>query len=187
MKLHKKVKIEAACSDDKDRRSILSPYLERDGDGGKLIATNGRIIAVVPVECDDGDTAGYLPASCIKDARKRGLVELGEKATIPGVSIYERNPGNETFPNWKAVIPDNKGVKIVRLCLDPAFLKDLADAMGTAGVALEIPIGNYGDGTSRAGSDNCVKEPVVVRPADARGCHSASPEAIGVIMPIRIT
>lgn len=187
MKLHKKIKIEAACSDDKDRHSIQDPYLDRSGTGDRLIATNGRIIAVVPVECDDDDTTGYVPTACLKEARKRGFVMLGDKATVPGISEHPRNLGENTFPNWKAVIPNNSDVKTVRLVIDPAYLKDLADAMGTAGVALEIPISNCADGSIRAGKDNCITDPIIVRPATARGFTPAEPEAMGVIMPMRIT
>lgn len=181
MKLHKEIKIEKACSKDKYRQAIREPYLEVSSGSGMLVATNGRVIAVVPVECHDGDTTGCVPLECLADARKNGFVLLNESATVNGTSFRREEKG--TFPNWKAVIPNYKDRKTIKLGIDSTLLRSLADAIGTEGVVLEIPVGLNGDGSE----DSEVTDSVIVRPIKTGGCTPYQMDAMGVIMPIRIT
>lgn len=179
MKIHKHLKIESACSKEKERTNIAAPYLDRSNGTDRLVSTNGRILAAVPVECDDSDTSGYVPLACLKDARKAGFVELNGAAKVGGTS-FNRDT-ESTFPNWRAVMPDYSGEKTVKVAIDPALLKALAEAMGAEALILEIPIG-YGDGSR----DESVVRPLSVRPTTANGVAPYETDARGVIMPIRI-
>ena len=63
MKIKKSYKLEEACSQDETRFAICEPWIEPNGESAKLvvgngpraIATDGKILAVVPVELDSHD------------------------------------------------------------------------------------------------------------------------------------
>lgn len=173
MKISKSHKIELAASKDQTRAAIVNPYLDRGPDGDKVIATNGRILAVLPVECDEKDVSGYVPRECLKDARKAGGVVLNGVAEIYGGASYPR--GTEyNFPNWRQVMPDYSKRKTVKLGIDPALLKALADAIGAEIVHLEFPVDEQTD---------TVLDPLIVKPSGRSGGENP---AHGVIMPCRV-
>jgi hypothetical protein len=170
MKIAKEYKIESACAkNNSGRYSIENPFLDRSESGDVMIATDGRILAIVPVECTPEDDQGPVPRECLKDARKFG-VNCNGVAAVPGGASYPRP--DATFPDWRAVMPDFKGKKTVRLGIDAALLKRLADAIGTEKVNLEFPVDE---------SSDCVIEPLTVRPAGF-----SDKAAHGVIMPCRV-
>jgi DNA polymerase III sliding clamp (beta) subunit (PCNA family) len=180
MKIHAKIKIEAACEDEKGTRDVLkNPYLEvhRDGERANLVATNGKILAVIPVEPEPGDTSGHVPVDALKTARKgaKGDVSIGcnGAVTLPG-GVTMLRPDEGEYPEWRQVLPDQNRELKIRIGLNISLLKDLADAMGTEGLILEI-----------ADAD----QPVTVRPTGTgdygNSNRPANPDAYGVIMPMR--
>lgn len=145
MKLHKNVKIELAASKDAGRPAIGEPYLDIKDGTANLIATNDKILAVVPVELDAGDTPGFISGECLKAGRKltretvqittNGVCTFSNGATLPREGVAK----DSQFPNWRAVVPakdaNDGGIVVV---LDAALLWQLAQAMGTTGVLLKI-------------------------------------------------
>ena len=71
MKLEKKYKIEKATSDDFTRETLNQIALQ----GNRLIATNGRIVAVVPVDREEKDEDALIPRLALMAARKNTTKE----------------------------------------------------------------------------------------------------------------
>jgi hypothetical protein len=177
MLVSKTHKIENAASKDQTRAALMNPYLERGADGDKVIATDGRMLAVLPVECDEKDVTGYIPRECLKDARKAGGVILNGVAEVYGGASYPRGT-QYNFPQWRQVMPDYSNRRTIKLGIDPALLKRLADAIGAEKVCLEFPL----DEPNEWHSGDCITEPLTVRPAND---NSGNP-AHGVLMPVRV-
>jgi hypothetical protein len=178
MLVSKTHKIELAASKDQTRAALLNPYLERGADGDKVIATDGRMLAVLPVECDEKDVTGYIPRECLKDARKAGGVILNGVAEVYCGASYPR--GTEyNFPQWRQVMPDYSRRRTVKLGIDPALLKRLADAIGAEIVCLEFPV----DGPGEWQSGDRITDPLIVKPSARSGGENP---AHGVLMPCRV-
>lgn len=182
MKLPKNCKIESAVSKDKTRHSITEPYLDIRESGSRMVATDGKILAVVPVETTPDDISGYVSAEALKASRKGRQVESvircnGALETWDGAS-YPR-PDLGTYPKVDQVIPKNEPTHIkkrVAVKLDSTLLSKLASAIGTEGVVMEMLWDSQ---------DETVSDPIIVKPASTNGCRPASPEAFGVLMPMR--
>jgi hypothetical protein len=190
MKLPKNILIEKACSGDASRPVLNSVYLERMEDGrSRLLATNGRIAAIVPVLCEEGDASGYITADALKAARKAaGKLET---ASFTANGVCKMPDGQEfarpdlgKYPNVNQVIPKNETAFTVRL--DPELLYRLAESIGASrGVSLEIIVD-----TAMPNANHAIR----VRPLDnpraetAKGSHAgyapACMDAMGLIMPI---
>lgn len=93
----------------------IRPYMNHvhlDAAAQRLVATNGHILAVVPVEVEEGDTAGPIPAEAFPAARKaagshfepamqaNGSVVLQNGATMPRPSAADIGP----FPAWEKLV-----------------------------------------------------------------------------------
>lgn len=136
----------------------------RGGKGALLIATDGRMLAVLPVEDADADSPGILPAEVVKEACKgkrsepANVVSNGSSA-----GAFEARPIEGEFPRWRQVLPE--GEPEHELVFNPGQLATLAEALGTELVRLSV----YGQ---------C--KPALVRPV---GSGAECKEALGVIMP----
>ena len=174
-------KIELAAGRRLVRDCLNSPYLNVEK--SELVATNGCIIAVIPVELDGGDTSGPVPVDALKGARKRenigsaneceikcnGSAELLNGAAMP------RGNMDLSYPEYDCVVVD-KPQETADIALDARSLRDLVDALtdrkcGSGIVSLWLS--KNPDGTIDA------SRPIRVE-------VSAHPERIGVIMPYRI-
>lgn len=143
MKIHKDCKIELAASKDATRPAIAEPFLDIKGGAGVVVATNGRAMAIVPVEVTEKDASGYLSGDCLKAARKftkqdvileaSGVVTMLNGATMPREGLAR----NEKFPNWRQVMPSADGYNFT-VAIDAKLLWELAQAMGTQGVLLNL-------------------------------------------------
>lgn len=201
MKLSKSVKIELAASTDDTRHVLKEPYLDIRQEGevrvGKLVATDGRIIAIVPVELDEHDSEGWVSADVLKTARKEapksgmdrdkaivtcnGKAELPSGITMPRSSIDMMETNSEglaanVYPNWRevtTVLTDEATQAADGTCVDVAIdvslLWKLAQAMGTEKVRLRVPAGGTGA--------------IAAWAANMAGSNGAT----GVIMPLRLT
>lgn len=145
-------KIEKACAVDSTRKALESPYF----DGKKIYATNGHILAVVPVDVE-GEAPGYIPVEAIKESRKqktshKGMVYCNGSAKVIGSGAeYPRNPGEHTFPNAamaEGFALQDVAKKSVTIAFSAKLLLDLAQAIGADefnnGVTLEIPVDEKG-------------------------------------------
>ena len=123
---------------DKDRK--MEPYLdiEVDAEGkrtGRIMATDGKRMMVIPVELDDADVSGQIPVAVFKAAR-------AVNKTWSAVTIYcdatafklrdgttmPRHEGGKSL-QWRQVIPTYPGTHEVKL--NPELLLSLAKAMGS--------------------------------------------------------
>lgn len=177
MKTIKACKIELAASQDDSRAAIGEPYLEIKDGKGTLVATDGRILALLPVEIDEKDVSGYVTADALKAARKGMLQSMDCTADTLAVHAGPSfpRPTEHTFLNWRQVVPAEYEKPLVTIALDAKLLWLLAQAMGTQGVKIVIQAND---------------KPFLVYPQSC-GQFSTAPkpacgEARGVIMPIRV-
>jgi len=182
MKTKAKYQIELAASKDINRLVITNVHL--DVEAKRMIATDGRILASIPVDVEEGDTSGPITQEALKksrqgySAKQKDSLDIhieanGDLKVINGkdgsVTTYERKEqGN--YPNYKQVIPKEAGS--VKLCFDPVLLTRLAAAIGSKGqVTLEFT--------------PCEKTGEVKTAIKVTGCNDS--EALGVLMPRRIS
>ena len=175
MKILKDCKIELAASQDASRAAIGSAYLEIKDGKGTLIATDGRILAYLPVETTPEDLPGYIDTPALQAARKTRLLEIDCKADTLAVATGPSFPRQTefTFPNWRQVVPtEAQQPAAMTIGIDAKRLWLLAQAMGAQCVRLAI-----------AAPD----KPVLVYPNNLDGKRCATDDARGVLMPIRLT
>lgn len=146
MQLRKSCKLESATASKSDAREKLRhAYL--DTDKARMVATDGHILAIVPVEVDPGDASGYVPTEALTTAKKllpRSTETLtlacNSSIAIPNGPSYPR-PDESAFPNVDAVLP-NPETRLFSVALDPELLVNLAKALGSAGVVLSFDPAN---------------------------------------------
>lgn len=174
MKLSKLHKLEAACSKDDTRPTIAQPFVQ----GGRAIATDGRILASVPIQTDEGEEVEdkRIPIDALKAARKATLkmysdvtLTLGEKScSLPNGAMYPvLHPEHDgsRIPRVAEIVSAKltKEDATFHVTLDVALLERLSEAIGCQKVTL------------------CFKDAksiITVLPNDANG-------AFGLLMPIR--
>ena len=182
MKIETKYKIEEAASDDPKRYAINGVHVANVDGSAKAVATNGRILAMVPVEIEEGDKVDVnVKREAFTAARKVGkalknpaaLIELNGRATV-------KEPGGDRsfdyiedrFPNFLQVLP-KAAEKTVKITLDIKLLTKLwkalgGEAMKTDGITLTI-------GCDKDGAD--IYRPVEVKTLGGVG--------YGIIMQMR--
>jgi hypothetical protein len=182
MKIKKSYKLEEACSTDVTRHAICEPWIESNGESAKLvtgigpraIATDGKIIAVVPVELQHEDTGNRIAIKALKESRKAGgskcehaFVSLGNAASIStGGAHYPVT--QVTPPNAASIVPgENRAPAIAKIRLDASLLLRLAKALGSQNDRVCLEISGESD-------------VVIVRPIGEN-----YDEAFGLIMPVR--
>jgi hypothetical protein len=155
MKIQKTAVVELVVSTDKTRPVLAAPYLEVQDGAGTMIATNGRSMAVIPVEIDPHDVSGWVSIPALvadrKLARKSEPVEivcngscaLSDGSTFPRPLATPANAPEDyihsRFPNWRQVVPDATKEPKLSILLDPSLLMELAKALGASeGVRLEF-------------------------------------------------
>jgi len=187
MKFDKKYKIQEAATKEATRYAITEVLFEKDDDGARLVATNGRILAVIPVEDADGDVAGFIERATVVEATKgrtnsRPDAQLNlpssDKALVhtKAGTVEARRPDAEHlhFPDYRGVIPKDQNTGL-RINLSAEYLVALIKALGCNSNALDaitLTFQRDKDGNI----DSCA--PVL---AKATGDEAG---AYGVIMPI---
>ena len=155
MIIDKNIKIHEAASTDETREVINQIQVERRGntvndDGtipARAIATDGRIMAVVPMELDDHDTGilesetgRMIPAAAWKSAVKgrksvegylglNGGIEVATQPGPPEMTVGYAPCDGSIYPNWRQVIPDGHTGRAT-LTINPDLLVRLARAIG---------------------------------------------------------
>ena len=98
-----------------------------------LVAADGFILAVVPVEAEESDKGGHVPLEAVKSARKaakgRAYLEAGDglvSCPFAGDKRWERP--SWPFPDYRQIVPvpDEEHVKVT---LDARRLMQLAEAL----------------------------------------------------------
>jgi hypothetical protein len=171
MKISKLHKLESACSKDETRPTITQPFIQ----GGRAIATDGRILASVPIETVEGEEVEdkRIPIDALKAARKATLkmypgatLTLGEKncTLLNGASYPVLHPDVKWLPQTREIVSAklNREDATFSVALDITLLERLSEAIGCEKVTLCF-------------KDN--KSIITMLPNDANG-------AFGLLMPI---
>jgi hypothetical protein len=140
MDINKKYRLEKAVSKDPMRESLQNVYVTKR----HATATNGHILAIVPVKSEDTDTPGPLSPDALKLGRKampKGLEEIrialdGKQVLPDGVALPR--PEVDGFPKLYRILRDAYRGRKYKIGINAGLLKDLSDAMGTDQVILEI-------------------------------------------------
>jgi len=179
MKLPRNCLIESVFSTSPTRLPLTAAHLNKEK--GLLIATNGIALISMPVQTGEHDASGYVTKEALKAARKstpRGATHAEMTANgqfiMPDGSTLPRPTSDHLreFPNTDFITDSaREGDVRFKLRLNAAMLLQLADAMGSEAVEIEI----RGDSS-----------PLVVLPFSSRGLSNDAPEGtFGILCPIR--
>ena len=195
MKFNKVFHIEKAASTDENRYVLNGVYLDKEEK--KLIATDGRRLAMVPCEPDAEDESQIIPSSALQAHRRsRGKKDKVLELTCNGSIRYETKEGKAeadkvegNFPAYKQVLPKwDEGVLSHEFSFNPKFLYELAQALGSPeGVTLKIAIAYYDERATDVNQlprDHAIE--VTPTPLDSED-KAATKGAKGLLMPVRST
>ena len=175
MKLLKELRIEECVSEDASKFVINHVCL----DGDQLIATDGRILAVVPCERSEGDVDGLIPVAALRAARKLAngkfthlLMRCEEKQCVLVDGSTVPRPQDMKFPQWKKVVPSDNRPVHCKIAFNPDLLMAVSKAFGGTAVVLQIA----GDIDS-----------IVIKPTAKPGERVSSSDAKGIMMPMRMS
>lgn len=179
MQIESKYKLEKACSNDKTRLVLNSPYFDKEN--GKMIACDGRMLAVVPVDdIQDNEKSGHVSIDAIKAARKSPFGKTTGKSEIICNGSLKVSTGPEfpredigRFPQYEQALPDPKREIKFRVALNPELLLDLCYAIG-----FDPKSGNNGSFVTLEFHDEFSAMEVK---------YSRSPDARAILMPGRLS
>lgn len=147
---------------------------------GYLVATDGGMLAAVPVELDDHDAPGYVTIEAIKAARKampRGhaRVMANGAQVIPGGPTYGRPSIEDVgrFPDWRRVVPAMPDGAQPDIAINADLLAALQDAL------------HSGKKTPHVGLRFARNQDGTIDPHGAIRVIGRDPAAIAVLMPVR--
>lgn len=145
MKINRLHKIEAACSKNEARAVITQPFIQ----GGRAIATDGKILASVAIETAEGEEVEgkRIPLDALKGARKNTIklatdieLTLGDKScTIAnGASYPVEFPEATQIPRVGEIVSDKlaKSDATFWVSFDVSLLERLSQALGTEKITL---------------------------------------------------
>jgi|TARA_R100000482_G_C5082661_1_gene126881 DNA polymerase III sliding clamp (beta) subunit (PCNA family) len=113
--------------------------IKLDKENNRLIATNGRSMAVLKVETNDNDIDGIIDVDTYKVAKRKENLDNGKVsiellednlAKIGKRKIEENFQYKEEFPPYKPVlekVKDNEGIEVT---LNPRLLIGLIESLG---------------------------------------------------------
>ena len=170
------------CADPKGSRPYLrEPWLDVDKE--RLVATNGHVMVVIPVEVDSDDTTGHVPMDAVKAARKvtkddPHLLMETEHANAYGGRYPRGDLGK--YPNVDQIIePLPKGEGEADIILDAKMLYDLAQALMTCKTTEPARVRLY----FKKDDEGTVDKTAAIRVVPLS--PNAAADAFGVIMPCR--
>jgi hypothetical protein len=167
MQIDRSYKLEKCVSTDPNRENLANIFVTKR----HAMATNGTVLAIVPVVSDDVDTVGLMSADALKAARKltparEGTINIGlngSQQLKDGTKIPR--PEDCKSPRIFHLLRHAHKDRQYKIGLNAAMLKTLADALGSEEVILD-----FGTATSA----------ILVTP------KQQTPGTLGLIMPIRI-
>jgi DNA polymerase III sliding clamp (beta) subunit (PCNA family) len=167
MNIDKRFKLEKCVSTDPSRVRMQNVHVTRR----HAFATNGHILAAVPVESQKDDSEGWLTVDALKLARKVtpkdsdhiSIILNGQQILSDGTTLA-RPETVESFPRVGHLLLQTLRHRTLRIGVNADYLKNLALALGSEEIILEI------------GKPDTA---IAVRPVHDNG-------AVGVIMPIRL-
>ena len=146
MKFAKIAHIEKAVEKNNFRPALGNVLLDCDEERPQLVATDGHILAVVPVDATK-EEAGLISPDVVKEARKaapkkadQAEITCNGTLSLPDGRVYPR-PDMEglRFPQWRQVLPKATGHTFT-IGLNAELLQRLADALGDDVVALTFSL-----------------------------------------------
>ena len=162
MRIDKRFKVTKVVSSDTTRQSMTNPWLEN----GRVVATEGHMIAIVPIEASADDVDGVIPSAALTAARGIDINCSSASAVTVGERTFIR-PGLAT-PPWKQVVPSFDGVETVSITLSPSLLAKLAEAIGVGS----------SEGVTITFKPSAPCDAMLVNPSPPNGAY-------GVLMPMR--
>lgn len=181
MRLDGDLMVELVLSNDETRPHLNSAWL--DVEAGRLVATNGHALAIVPVELEPGDKAGPVPPGAVRAARKRET-ECQEGAVVCGDVTYKRGDAEHpasTAEKRAQIVPSFRpgDAGTVTFGLNAALLLKLARSIGA----------HASEGYTFVGLTVKIPEPgkpmlscILVTP----GTNLDDSGAVGALMPARV-
>lgn len=135
MRIDKKFKLENVASNDKTREVIQNIYIFNDGKI-KACATNGKVLAIVPVVVDDNELekGNSIKASDLKFQRSNPSIKKQDDV------FCFLKPLDGDFPKLDEVFPKEK--PIVEIGIDTTLLMNLSKALGTEVLKMSIISGD---------------------------------------------
>ena len=167
MQIDKKYRIEHCVSKDSTREQMNNIFVNKT----HAMATNGHILARVPIELEKGDTEGCLSPEALKLARKVTPKNLGfAQIVLNGSQVMPdgtamTRPTATPPPQTEKIVNEADAGKKFTVALDASYLKDIADALGSDRLVM-----SFGTPTSA----------ILIRPFEG------DEGALGLLMPIRI-
>jgi hypothetical protein len=144
MKIKKSFKLESACSKDATRPGIKQPFIQ----DGRAIATDGRIMASVKVETEEGEQIEEkkIPIEALKAGRKATL-KLFTESQLSFTETHCSTLSGASFPIQHVDVRAPRVAEIVSgllqkeeatlaVTIDATLLAKLAEALGSEKVTL---------------------------------------------------
>jgi hypothetical protein len=188
-------KVTKATSKDDARPVLGTAHLAKDGDGYALLATDGYIMAKVPIEVEreggDEPVVGPIPPAAMKHIEslpskglkavwsffeaREDVVQVGEDTT------YKRRDVMGEPPKFEKTLEDARDItKPLTLGFDAVLLKNLADALGAQQLKVTIDLNKLD--TPEGGGAQYLRA-LVVEPMNAR---PGGDGRVGLQMPVRV-
>jgi hypothetical protein len=173
-------KPDAVVSREKDRPHLQHPYLDVAAE--RIVATDGKRLVTVPVDCDEGEVSGHIASDLLKVARKTNRKELvaqirERREVVPQAIEWPCNVVGE-FPAWREIIPGFRpgDAGTITIGVNARLLAGIAAALGTEGqVALTFRLDSIDAEAPGRGL-----EPQIL----VRSVFAPQEGELGVLMPI---
>lgn len=171
------------ASKDKSRPILQHGHL--DVERGVLESTDSYCLASIPVEIEDGDVTGMVPAEAliayykaIKAYKYSDLsLACGETVTLEtpdGTQSWKRPEGQ--FPNVQQLIPEEDSRSNFRFGIDPRKLVQVADALGVETLTLSF--------CRRTDAEE--GQDIGYHPNNMRPLITGYGDAVAIVMPVRV-
>ena len=133
MQIDRKYRIEKCVSTDATRANMTNIFVTKR----HAMATNGHMLALVPVSSESVDIEGWLTPPALIQARKvtpkfSGMVTIslnGSQVLLDGTTIVR--PSEEKPPKIASILKRAHEERKFKVGLNASLLKSLADALGS--------------------------------------------------------
>lgn len=147
MKINSRYKMESCVLGNEPTRPALQMILVTKR---HAVATDGKILAVVPIETEKEDAFGYLPPKVLTAARKVDKKQDEIEIRANGAFILSDGtsfprPDDElvgSYPKLAGVVSVIREPEIFSVAFDASLLSDLCSALGTSEVTLSFADGD---------------------------------------------
>ena len=140
MEINKKYKLEKAVTKDPLRESLQNIIILHK----QAIATDGYILAAVPVKMEDSDTLGLMSPDALKLGRKTTSnafdnisIALDGSQKLQDGTVLPRPEGDHP-DRLQSILDDAQKKRKYKFGINPTLLKDLSEAIGASEVVLEL-------------------------------------------------